>query len=279
MEMIQEVLLDSLLDTVKLIPFLFLVYLFLEWLEHETTGKMEQFLQAHKPVAPIVGSFLGLLPECGVSTAASSLYTTGVISVGTLIAIFLSTSDEMLPIMISAQAPVSKFLPILLVKVIVSILAGLLVDHFMKPKKIDIDDFCEREHCDCEHENIFKAAFMHTLKITIWLFAITLLFNTIVELIGLETIASFIKSHKALSIVTCTLVGLIPSCASSILLSTLYLEGVIPFAAICAGLLVNAGVGQMVLFRVNPNHKENFMILGYTILVSLLTGTILSLFA
>ncbi len=275
MEVMKDILFDSILDVLKLVPFLFLVYLFLEWLEHQTSGKMESFLEKHKRSAPFIGSLLGLLPECGFSTAASSLYTTGVISAGTLIAIFLSTSDEMLPIMISAKASPSLIFPILLVKVIVATIAGSIINHFAKPIHLHIDDFCEREDCDCEHENIFKAAFEHTLKITIWLFVITLLFNSFIEIIGEETLSSFIASHKALSLLTCSIVGLIPSCASSILITTLYLEGVISFASVCTGLLVNAGVGMMVLFRVNPNFKDNLKIVGATWMISLIAGIIL----
>lgn len=272
-----DVLIDTLQDTARIIPFLFITYLFLEWLEHQTGSKMEHYLENHSKLGVLLGSIFGIVPECGFSSAASSLYTTGVISAGALIAVYLSTSDEMLPILISANAGWDKIYPILIVKVVVALLAGYLADLlFFKKEPVDIEAFCEQEHCHCE-DSILKSAIHHTLTITAWIFGITLLLNYVIEWIGMDQLSLFITNHPTQSVLTCTLIGMIPSCASSVLLSTLYLDNVISFAAVCAGLLANAGVGMMVLFRVNPSMKDNFKIIGYTWLISFLTGLILQL--
>lgn len=273
-----DVLIDSILDVAKLLPFLFLTYLFMEWMEHNTSEKMEQYLEKNQRLAPLAGALFGLLPECGFSTAASNLYATGIISAGTLIAVFLSTSDEMLPLMVSQRASLQIILPILLVKFVVAVVAGYIAERFVKHNHPHIDDFCEREHCDCENESVVKAAFEHTLKIAIWLFVVTLILNGLMAWFGESFLASLVTMHPHASILTCILIGLIPNCASSILLTTLYLEHAISFAAVCAGLLVNAGVGLMVLFRVNPNWKDNLKICAYLIVVAYCTGTILSFF-
>ena len=239
-------------------------------------GCLEHFLERHRRIAPFAGALFGLIPECGFSSASSSLYTSHVISAGTLIAVYLSTSDEMLPILISNQAPVSTILKILSVKFIVALGAGYLADSFSRHDKTDIESFCEREECECE-DGVLKSALIHTLKITVWLFAITFLIDAVMDSFGMDAMKALITGHPSVSVVTCSLLGMIPSCASSILLTTLYLDGVISFASVCAGLLANAGVGIMVLFRVNPDKKNNLKIVGYVWLVSFISGLLLEL--
>lgn len=272
-----DLLTDAFLDTVKIVPFLFITYTVLEWMEHETGKKFEHFLENHRKIAPLAGSVFGLIPECGFCSAASSLYTTGVVSAGTLAAVYLASSDEMLPVMISSQAGMDKIGPILIVKLIVAVLAGYLADYYSKHTAIDVEEFCEREHCDCSH-GILISALKHTLTITIWLFVIGLLLNTAIECIGMDTLRIFLLKYPKASIFLCTLTGLIPNCASSVLLTQLYLENLLSFPAVCAGLLVNSGIGMLVLFRVNPNTKDNLKIVGYVTAVSLITGCILNLF-
>ena len=272
-----EIILDSILDVAKLLPFLFLTYLFLEWLEHKANDKFIATLENQKKLGPLVGSVLGVVPECGFSSAASSLFETGIISAGTLVAVYLSTSDEMLPILIASPSGASQILPILIVKIIVAVIAGMLLDCFYKKRKMDIEQFCKQEHCDCDN-GILKSAFLHLVKIAVWLLVITFLLNLIVHLIGMDTLSAFVSNHPSQAIIVSTLVGMIPSCASSILLSQLFLQGVISFPAICAGLLANAGVGMLVLFRVNKNQKENLFLVGYVWVISLISGLILNIF-
>ena len=272
-----DVLLDTSLDVIKIVPFLFLTYLFLEWLETQTDKKFENILKKHEKLAVVYGSILGLFPSCGFSSVASSLFATNVISAGVLAAVFLSTSDEMIALMLSSGASPKVYLPILLVKLIVAIPAGLLLHSVMKKKDMNIEEFCEREHDDHSH-GILHSAIQHTIQVTIWLFIITLVLNGIVELIGMETIQAVVASNKKLSILLCAFLGMIPNCASSIILSTMYLESIITFPAVCAGLLANAGTGAIVLFRVNPKIKENLTILFYVFTVALISGLLLTLF-
>ena len=272
--MITEVLLDTVEDVLKILPFLFMTYLLLEWLEQKTEHRFQQILEKQQKLEPLYGALLGLFPSCGLSGAAGTLFATGMIQAGTLAAVYLSTSDEMLAIMISSKALPGVYLPILAVKFLVGTGAGYLASLFMKRHGADIGTFCEREHDDHSH-GVLYSALQHTLQITAWLFVITLLFNFIIELIGLDHIRYFIEIHANSSVLVSTLAGMIPSCASSIVLTRMYLDGMLSFAAVTAGLLANAGTGMMVLFRVNPNHKENLQIISYVWMVSLVSGYLL----
>ncbi len=276
MDELIDILLDTGIDVLKILPFLFAAYLFLEWMEQESGHKLENMLEQHKRLAPAVGAGLALFPSCGFSGAASSLYSTGVISLGTLIAVYLSTSDEMLPIMLSSGFSWTKILPILLTKLAGALLAGYVLDLLIPKKKIDIEEFCEREHDDHSH-GILHSTLLHTAQVAVWLFIITLLFNGIVALIGEQTLRHFIASYPNRSVLVCGLVGMIPNCASSVLLSTMYMEGVISFASVCTGLLANAGTGIMILWRVNPNKKDNAKIMLILWGFSLLFGYLINL--
>ncbi len=271
-----DTLLDTLLDVIKITPILFLIYLLLEWMEHQAGHKMERFLERHRRLNPLAGTIFGLLPSCGLAGASSSLYATGVISAGTLITVYLASSDEMLSIMISMHVSWSKIWPILLVKLIVGLAAGYMIDIFSRHRTIDIESFCEREHDDHSH-GIFYSALTHTVQVFAWLLVITFVFNTVVGIIGEETIRSFILAHPNQSVLVSTFVGIIPSCASSIVLTKMYIDGVLSFAAVCAGLLVNAGTGMMVLWHVNPNWKDNVKILVVTWACGLIAGLVLQL--
>lgn len=277
MEMILDIIIDTAGDVLKILPFLFLTYLFLEWLETQTEHRFEAILERHHRLAPFYGSLLGLVPSCGLSGAAGSLFATGVIGAGTLASVYLSTSDEMIAIMVSAKASPKVFLPIMAVKFVIAVIFGYIGMAFARPRKIDIDAFCEREHDDHSH-GIFYSALLHTFQITAWLLAITFIFNGLVELIGMDTLQNFVSSHKSSSVLVSTLVGMIPSCGSSIVLSRMYLDGVISFAAVTAGLCANAGTGMMILFRVNPDLKENISVILYVWASSLIAGFILQIF-
>ena len=271
---LMDVLLDSFTDVLKIIPFLFVIYLLLEFMEHQAGHSMEHFLEKHRRLNPIMGTLMGIIPSCGFAGAASSLFATGVISAGTLIAVYLSSSDEMLSIMISMRTPFSQIWPILLVKFIIAGIDGMIIDVFSPKRNIDVEEFCEREHDDHSH-GIFYSALMHTLQVAVWLLVITFVFNLFVAFIGEDNLRMFVAAYPNQSVLVSTLVGMIPSCASSIVLTKMYLEGVIGFAAVCAGLLVNAGTGMMVLWRVNPSLKENFKILFITWICGLIGGLLI----
>lgn len=273
-EFIIDILKDTVLDLLKTVPFLFVIYFLLEWMESETGHRMERFLEKHRRINPLAGTLFGMLPSCGFANAASSLYATGVISAGTLVAVFLSSSDEMLSIMLSMKTDFSRIAPVLLVKLFVGLIAGYACDILSRHRTINVNEFCEREHDDHSH-GILHSACMHTIQVSLWLFVTIFIFNGLVGLVGEDVIRAFITSHASQSVLICSLLGLVPSCASSIILSTMYIDRVISFSAACAGLLVNAGTGMIMLYRVNPNWKDNLKITFTTFLFGLAAGLIL----
>lgn len=268
----------ALVDGIKLIPFLFLTYLAMEWLEHKAGDKVNTWVRKSGKLGPLVGGVLGVVPQCGFSAAASNLFAGRVITIGTLLAIYLSTSDEMLPILISQQAPILLIVEILAAKAVIGMLAGFLVDLCIRPKEAHghIHEICEHEHCDCE-KSIFKSAIIHTLKIAFFIILIGFGLELLFELIGEETLATLILNRKILGPVLAGLVGLIPNCASSVAITQLYLEGALGMGAMLSGLLVNAGVGLLVLFKVNRDKKENIKVLGLLFGIGVIVGLVVSL--
>lgn len=261
-----EVLLDAIIDSLKLIPFLFITYLIMEYIEHKTKNKAKDTVGRSGKWGPLIGSVLGVFPQCGFSVSATNLYAARVITLGTLIAVYLSTSDEMLPIFISEAVPVTVILKILGIKLIVGMLAGFIIDGIMRLRKKKlledkIEDLCEKEHCHCEH-SIAKSALKHTVNISIFIFLVTFVINTAIYFIGEEVIGGFLQNQPILGPVIAGLIGLIPNCASSVILTQMYLDNIISVATMLAGLLVGAGVGLAVLFKTNKGLKENLKIVG-----------------
>ena len=280
METILDALLDALIDGAKLLPFLFLTYLAMEWLEHRAGDKVNAFVRKSGKFGPLVGGVLGVVPQCGFSAAASNFYAGRVITLGTLLAIYLSTSDEMLPILISEHVAFGLILKILLIKICVGVLVGFLVDLCYRkklPEQGHIHELCEHEHCDCE-KGILKSALIHTVKIALFIFIIGFGLNLVLEFGGEEVLASFLSGRKILGPVLAGLVGLIPNCGSSVVITELYLENALGFGSMLAGLLVNAGVGLLVLFKVNQEKKENFVVLGLLYATGVIAGIVISLF-
>ena len=226
---------------------------------------------------------LGIVPQCGFSAAAANFYAGRVISLGTLIAIFLSTSDEMLPILISEAAPISLIGKVILIKLLIGMVCGFIIDLFSKfnnkEKNIEkeIEHLCEHDHCDCEH-GVVKSAIKHSLNIFVFIIIVSFILNLLIHFIGEDTISSIFNSNKILGPILASFVGLIPNCASSVILTQLNLSGVIPLSTMISGLLVNAGLGLLVLFRVNNNIKENILITTLLYVIGVLSGFILSIF-
>ena len=272
-----DIVLDSLLDACKLMPFLFITYVFLEWLERKNDHRVETFLTRHHRLSPLVASIFGIVPECGFSAAASSLYATGIISVGTLVSVFLSTSDEMLPIMIASSAPINTMVQILCIKVVVALIAGYLIDYFTHYTKAEIHDDYHHNH-DEEGSSLLLCALKRTLLIGIWMFVITVCMELLLDSIGYDKIQAFMLNNQFSSIIISTLIGVIPSCASSITLTTLYIDKIIGIGELAAGLLVNSGVGLAVLFQVNKHKmKNNILILLYIFVVAIISGLIINI--
>ena len=259
-----DILLDALLDTAKLLPFLFLTYLFLEFIEHKAAEKTAALAAKAGRFGPAVGGLLGAVPQCGFSASAAGLYAGGVISAGTLIAIFISASDEMLPIMISEQVAAPRILTILGIKAACGIAVGFLVDfirRFYKKanQKEQIAHICEEENCHCE-KGIFLSSLIHTAQIAFFIFVFSLLIGVAIHFIGEENLAAFAANAGILAPVMAGLVGLIPNCASSVVLTQLFLSDIISTGALLAGLIANSGVGLLILFRVHKNWKSNLLI-------------------
>ena len=258
--MIQEVIYDSCIDGIRLLPFLFLTYLAMESLEHWTGGRMQEIIRRSGKAGPAIGSVLGVFPQCGFSTVAANLYAGRIVTLGTLIAVFLSTSDEMLPIMISENVNVSVIAEILFCKIFFALIAGFLVDlFFQKTRDLQIEHLCERHHCHCE-KGIWRSAISHTWKIFLYIMVISFVLNLIIALIGEETLAAVVLDKPILGLFVAALVGMIPNCASSVILTQLYLGGVLSAGALMAGLLSGSGVGFLVLLRVNDDKRENLQI-------------------
>ncbi len=281
--MMQDVILDTFIDGIKLLPFLFLTYLVMEYVEHKTSGKTGKMMQKSGKWGPILGGALGIVPQCGFSTAASNLYAGGIITPGTLFAVFLSTSDEMLPIFISEQVPLNTIVRILAVKAAIGIAAGFLMDGVIRRKKgesgekLKIDHLCEHQHCHCQEGNILKSAINHTLQIFLFVLLITFFMNLLIGSIGEETLAAFVSGKLFLGPLLSGLVGLIPNCASSVVLTQLYLEGVLGAGSMLAGLLAGSGVGLLVLYKVNDNLQENIKITLALYMTGVLSGILIEM--
>ena len=313
----------TLSDTITLVPFLFLTYLAMEYLEHKAGDKTANIVRRAGKWGPLMGGVAGAVPQCGFSAAASNLYAGRVISLGTLLAIYLSTSDEMLPILISQRAPVALMVQIVAVKALIGVIAGFLIDAVMRGRRqqteqghkehkhgaqehsckeygssrqehrhdephhdrqeqghsheenYHIHELCEHEHCNCEKDGVFLSAVKHTLQITLFVLLITFALNLVLHFVGEDALANLILDRPVLGPVLAGIVGLVPNCAASVVITQLYLEGVIGLGSMMAGLLVGAGVGLVVLFRVNRHRSENLKIVGLLYGIGVAAGVII----
>ena len=308
--LIGHVLEHSVEDTLYLIPFLFVTYLAMEWLEHKAGDKAEEAVRRAGAAGPVVGALVGIVPQCGFSAAAATLWAGRVITLGTLFAVFLSTSDEMLPIFLAEQVAPMTILKIMGVKLIIGMVMGFVVDAAIRlarrdREKLRIHELCERDHCHCngdcetceqqpelaydfEHDeahehhheggSILRSALKHTVQVTVFIFVITLVLDGALELVGEDALAAFLGSNPVLSVLGSALVGLIPNCAASVVIAQLYVEGALGAGATMAGLLVSAGVGLLVLFRTNRRLRQNLIVLAGLWATGVFWGLIISAF-
>lgn len=269
----------ALKDTLIVLPILFITYLIIELIEHKAGEKANKIIAASGKAGPLLGSLIGLIPQCGFSGAAASLFAVGTVTTGTLLAVFLSTSDEMIPILISASIPAKEILLILLIKFLSGVLFGFVVDIIYKRKqRPTIEHMCESENCHCEHDSVLVSAIKHTLKIVLIVFAVSCGLNIIFELIGENNLQQIIISVPVVGELVTAVVGLIPNCSASILLTDLYVENAISMGQLVSGVCVNAGVGLIVLYRANKNLKENLAITAVLYGFGVIAGIIVSLF-
>ena len=267
-------------DNIKILPFLLVTYLLMEYLEHKTNNGLIQLLKRPKG-GPVIGGILGIIPQCGMSAMASNFYSGRMITAGTVIAVFLSTSDEMLPIMLSYSISVTDIVKILIFKSVIAIFVGFLVDFIIRmlkkeKKELRIHSMCEQEHCNCE-KGIVRSALHHTIHIFIFVVIITFFINLLLEGIGEDRLGGIILNNPVVGPVVASLIGLIPNCAASVVITTMYLDGLMTFGTMMAGLLSGAGVGTIVLLRVNENKKESLGIIGILYLSGVLMGILLNI--
>lgn len=308
MHIAEHVAEHSVADTLYLIPFLWVTYLAMEWLEHKTGERTQNAIRHAGTAGPIVGAFLGVVPQCGFSAVAATLYAGRVITLGTLFAVFLSTSDEMLPIFLAEAVPGNTILSIMGAKVVIGMVMGFVVDAVLRLARRDKDrlrihELCEQDQCGCNHDcrtceaaperayehhddvehthshghgwkGILLSATKHTVQVTLFIFAITIVLNIVLETVGEEALARLLGDNPAFSVFATALVGLIPNCAASVVIAQLYVEGVLGAGAMLAGLLVSAGVGLLVLVRANRPWRQNAAIIALLYVIGVFWGLV-----
>lgn len=284
MDFFFSILAEAFLDSVKMLPFLFGAYLLIEYLEHHSSGKMEKLLAGSNRFGPVTGAVLGCVPQCGFSVAAANLYSGRVITLGTLIAVFLSTSDEALPILLANPDSLPTVGALLLFKLVLGIVAGLTVDFVRRRlgrrssfygENPALHEMCE--DCHCEERGILRSAIHHTIHIFLFVLVVSVVLSGAVELIGEERLSTLLMSGSIFQPAIAALIGFIPNCAASVLLTNLLLSGTISFGAAMAGLSSSAGVGLLVLFRANKSLKENLTIVALIYVISTAAGMLLQL--
>jgi len=276
-----DVVKDTVVDGLKLIPFLFISFLIIEYIEHKLTTKNKKAISKSGKYGPIIGGLLGIVPQCGFSVTATNLYVTRIITLGTLISIYLSTSDEMLPILISEKTDVLTILKILGIKLIIGIICGFFIDLVMQKgkKKKDVTyDICNDDDCHCKDKNnIFVSAFIHTLKTLSFIVLISFVLNIIIYYVGEDYLSKMFLRNSLFSPFLMSLIGLIPNCGASIIITELYLNHAISLGSTIAGLLTGSGVALLVLFKTNKNIKENLMIMATIYIIGVVFGTMIEL--
>ncbi|HIY52163.1 MAG TPA: arsenic efflux protein [Candidatus Olsenella avicola] len=295
MDLFLHVLEHSALDTLRLVPFLFVTYLAMEALEHASAERVQAVVERSGKAGPVVGALLGAIPQCGFSAMAATLYAGRVVTAGTLVAVILSTSDEMVPVFLAHQEPLGRLLAIVAVKVLMGVVVGLLVDvalrawHRAGDGRPHISELCERAHCHCEeadhghehgHEHghgrwaIVRSAAVHTVQVGVWILVITFAFGLVIELVGTDALAALLVNHPVRATFVSALVGLVPNCGASVAITELYLEGVLTTGPMLAGLLSSGGVGLLVLWRTNASAGQNAVITAFVYAVSVAVGLV-----
>lgn len=358
MDLLIDILLDAGKDTLSLAPFLLVTYLALETLEHVAGDRVNGAIKRAGAAGPVAGSLLGIVPQCGFSAMAATLYAGRVVTLGTLVAVFLSTSDEMLPLLLAEQVPVQTMAMLLASKALIALVTGFIVDAAIRglrrnarahaairrtvlgtaanPAHVNcahddhtggdiidevaeagvsadhIHELCERDHCGCdededehghdhshdhghadEHErhhdhshsyegapivSIIRSAISHTVQVSVFIFLVTLILVAVLETFGESAIEQFLRGNETLAVLGSALVGLIPNCSASVVITQLYLEGALQLAPMLAGTLISAGVGYLVLFRTNRSARENAVFLVMMYVIGAGWGLILSAF-
>lgn len=275
-----ETIVETIIDNLKLFPFLFAAYLLLEYLEHKASERTMNLVAKSERKGPFIGAICGIVPQCGFSAVAANFYAAHIITLGTLVAIFLSTSDEMLPVMLAQSLPLKTIAVIVGYKFVYGLICGLMIDSCLKTQSLhaDISSLCRNENCPCEKENsLVYAAFFHAAKITVFIFAVSLILNIGMEYVSFSGNQGSILTAPLTGEFVGALFGLIPNCSSSVILTQLYMEGSINLSTMLSGTLSGSGVGILVLFKINHNLKQNFKILLLVYILGVIGGIISNL--
>ena len=285
--MFLDALTDTFIDGIKILPFLFVTYVLMEYIEHKAGSKAERFVKKSGRLGPVVGSILGVVPQCGFSAAAANFYAGRTNSEILAVCKILLESrsmrrDEMLPILISEKVSPVLIFQILGMKIVIGMIAGFVIDLILHRKgkeesEMRIEHMCDHEHCHCDEQNIFKSALVHTLQIFAFIVVISFALNILIAIVGEDKLGSFMTSVPALGILLSGLIGLIPNCAASVVITQLYLEGLLTMGSMMAGLLVGSGIGLLVLFRVNEDMKENLKITTMLYVIGIACGFLIDL--
>lgn len=275
-----EVLQDGVIDTLKLLPYLLITFILLEFIEHKLNNKNKEILSKNRKLGPFIGGILGALPQCGFSSMASELFSSRVITIGTLVSVYLSTSDEMLPVMISEHANIFLLLKIIGFKILIGMVVGFTIDLILRKKEEHnhIHEMCEEEHCACEKDGIILSSIKHTLKIGVFILIVNLALNILIEKMGEDNISNILLNKNIFTHFLASLIGLIPNCASSVIMTELYLSKLITVGTLMSGLLTGSGLGILLLFRSNKNLKENLSILSIIYFTGVIIGILVDLF-
>lgn len=277
-----ELLEDVLHDAIPMLPFLYITYLLMEYLEHKGNAHFTRILENTRKLGPILGAMLGVIPQCGFSVLAVGLYLNGTITVGTLLAVFISTSDEAIPILVSQPKEFDTLIGVIMVKLLVAMIVGYLVDFMVKHHQLKQNHPIKDIHADCEKEEeehgIFYIAFVHTMKIFIFVFVINFILSYIMEAIGQDTLRMFLANGSIIQPAFAAIAGFIPNCAASVILAQLYLDEVISFGSLTAGLITSAGLGLLVMMKMYDNKKDIIRIMLILFISAVLTGILLQLF-
>ena len=277
-----DVILDALIDTLKLFPFLLLIYVLIEVIEHRT--KLTQNAKVLQGgLAPLIGTATGIIPQCGFSVMSAKLYDKGFIRTGTLMAVFIATSDEALIILLSDMSKAGYIMPLIFIKLITAVAAGYLINCLFSKEKLaplggtESTEVCCNEHKDKSDLNVyFISPLVHTLEITLYLLAVNLAFGFLIYYVGEDKIASALVGGWLLQPVICGVIGLIPNCASSVILTGAFINGGILFGSFVGGLCANAGLGLVVLLKNTKKIKRNALFVAALYSIAVLTGVIVN---
>lgn len=275
-----EILIETCMDSIKMLPFLFLAFLLIEFLECYSGKMTENLLKKVGKAGPIVGAVFGCVPQCGFSVLAANLYAGGVLTIGTLVSVFIATSDEALLILMANPNRLREIGALLIAKVIIAVAAGYLIDgifqkYMVKNKKSVHVKIGKNERP--QKTKVLKEAAEHTLKIFLYLFVFSLILNVVIEIFGIQKLSEMLLGDTIFQPIIASLIGLIPNCAASVILTQLYLSGAISFASVVSGLCTGAGIGLVVLFKMNQDKKENLRIIAALVVVASIAGMFLQL--